>query len=236
MFTHKAHKIGNVLHVKWFDVRGAIFDNKFGQHSRKAQDRKFRLRAKNNGWTGFWPIFSRARKTFLIGCLGAMFALIATAAHGQSRAEIAFVTEFFNQLQPKSIAANREFCGYFGRDAQGNFVATKPTRGREGSCAAYEPPLNLEIFASYHTHGGFSYDFDSEVPSSDDLQADIAEETNGYIATPGGRIWFNDANNERAVMLCGRNCTVSDSDYDSEATSPLRNRYTLDQLYRRENE
>lgn len=162
--------------------------------------------------------------------------LSISGAYAQGRAEIAFVTKFFDQLQPKSIAANREYCGYFGLDENQNFVATRPVRGSVGSCLPNNPSSTMEIFASYHTHGAFSYDFDSELPSSDDLRADIAEETNGYIATPGGRIWFNDANRERTVMICGRNCTVSDSEFEADGAPYVRARYSLEQLYIRENE
>ncbi len=165
-----------------------------------------------------------------------IMCLSISGVFAQSRAELAFVTKFFDELQPKSIATNREYCGYFGRDENQSFVATRPIRGREGSCLPADPISEMDIFASYHTHGAFSYDFDSELPSSDDLRADIAEETNGYIATPGGRIWFNDANRERAVMICGRNCTVSDSDFEADGARGVRNRYSLEQLYVRENE
>lgn len=173
-----------------------------------------------------WSVFS---------CLSILF-LSVSGAHAQSRAEIAFVTKFFDELQPKSIANNREYCGYFGVDENHNFVATRPIRGREGSCMPPNPPETMEVFASYHTHGAFSYEFDSELPSSDDLRADIAEETNGYIATPGGRIWFDDAKRERAVMICGRNCTVSDSDFDADGARTVHARYSLEQLYIREND
>lgn len=175
--------------------------------------------------------FKRASCPFLL-----IISLSISGAFGQSQAEIAFVTNFFDELQPKSIADNREYCGYFGLDENNNFVATRPVRGREGSCISWNPPSTMEIFASYHTHGAFSYDFDSELPSTNDLRADIAQQVNGYIATPGGRIWFNDASRERAVMICGRNCTVSDSNFDAEGARHVRARYSLEQLYVRENE
>ncbi|HHS82423.1 MAG TPA: DUF4329 domain-containing protein [Devosia sp.] len=156
------------------------------------------------------------------------------SALAQSHEEIAFMKSLFNKLQPKSIALNREFCGYLGRNSRGMLVATGPTRGREGSCFADEPPTDMDIIASYHTHGAFSYDFDSEVPSSDDLSADIAEETDGYIATPGGRIWFDDIDREKAILICDRNCVVSDNAYEADAAPPVGNAYTLNQLLSRE--
>jgi len=94
----------------------------------------------------------------------------------------------------------------------------------------------VEIIASYHTHGAFHEEADSETPSSADLEADIDEEIDGYVATPGGRIWKNDSDREVAILLCGRNCTVSDPDYDSRAFPSVNRSYTLDGLYDRDEE
>lgn len=165
-----------------------------------------------------------------------LFGASALPSFAQGQDEVEFVTKFFDELQPKSIAENREYCGFFGLDSNDKYVATKPTLGNEGSCYADDPPENIFIFASYHTHGGFSYDFGSEVPSSNDLEADIAEEIDGYVATPGGRIWFNNRKDQMAHLLCGRNCTVSDSDYDADGVKSINNSYTVPQLLRREAE
>ncbi len=160
----------------------------------------------------------------------------APSAFAQDQAEIDFVTSFFNQLQPKSIAQNTEYCGYFGIDADDNFVATRPTKGDTDSCLADEPPEDLDLFATYHTHGGYMFDADSELPSLNDLEADIDEELDGYVATPGGRIWLNSIDRETAIMLCGRNCTVSDSEYVADTEYPVNNSYTVQQLRQRESE
>jgi len=152
----------------------------------------------------------------------------------QSAEEIGFVINFFNELQPVSISQNREYCGYFAINENDDFIATPPTKGDTDSCLANEPPRDMYIIASYHTHGAFGIDFDSELPSSNDLDADIAEEMDGYIATPGGRIWFNDAMEEITVLLCGRNCTVSDSKYVADTEYPVNGSYTLQQLRQRE--
>ncbi len=164
------------------------------------------------------------------------FMLFSPNALAQSREEINFVTEFFNQLQTRSIAQNREYCGFFGLDANDNFVASKPTRGDTDSCLAADPPDDMEIFASYHTHGAYLVDADSELPSLNDLEADIYEGLDGYVATPGGRIWFNDIEREMAIMLCGRNCTVSDPNYVADTEYPVNSSYTVRQLRQRENE
>lgn len=145
-----------------------------------------------------------------------------------------YLSTFFAPIQEKSIAENREYCGYFGRDAAGKLIATPPMPGRADSCSTAPSDNMVDIIASYHTHGSFHIDADSETPSSDDLEADMSEEIDGYVATPGGRIWKNDGDQGRAILLCDRNCTISDPDYDSRAFPPVNNSYTLEDLYDRD--
>jgi hypothetical protein len=154
----------------------------------------------------------------------------------QDAGEIAFVKAFFEQLQPKSIKANREFCGYFGLDANDNYVATRPKRGQRDGCFPPEPPAHLSIFASYHTHGAFHLDFDTEVPSEMDIRADTEEEVDGYISTPGGRIWFIDtlANPVRAQLVCGAQCVTYDKNYRDTDLPKIRKTYTLKQIIQRD--
>lgn len=159
-------------------------------------------------------------------------ALSSGSASAQSLS-VKYLSKFFAALQEKSLAENREYCGYFGLNEAGTVIATPPKRGRADSCTADPSDDMVEVFASYHTHGSFDYEADAETPSSDDLEADIYEQIDGYVATPGGRIWKNDWKRERAILLCDRNCTVSDPDYDSQAFAPVNNSYTLDGLYDR---
>ncbi len=163
----------------------------------------------------------------------AALAISANPATAQSLSAN-YLSNFFAPIQERSIAENREYCGYFGLNAAGKLIATKPKRGRADSCSADPSDEMVEVIASYHTHGSFHIDADSETPSSDDLEADMYEEIDGYVATPGGRIWKNDWDRGRAILLCDRNCTVSDPDYDSHAFPPVNNSYTLDGLYDRD--
>jgi len=48
------------------------------------------------------------------------------------------------------------------------------------------------IFASYHTHGAFSPDYSSELPSGDDMESDEAEGIDEWVATPDGRPCYID--------------------------------------------
>ncbi len=158
----------------------------------------------------------------------------APSAMAQDQSEIDFIIKFFDELQPVSIANEREYCGYFGFDKNDNFIASEPTKGEEDSCFANDPPEDFDMFASYHTHGAFSFEADSELPSSNDLEADIEEGVDGYIATPGGRIWFIDSVKEVAILICGRNCTISDDRYEKDAFPPVRDEYDMELLLKRD--
>jgi len=160
--------------------------------------------------------------------------LVATQANAQEISQ-RFLSNFFAPLQELSIANKREYCGYFGLNDDDELIASKATKGEEDGCLADEPgPEMVEILASYHTHGAFHYEADAETPSTADLEADIEEEVDGYVATPGGRIWMNDVDKELAIMMCDRNCTVSDPNYDNQAFPPVNGTYDLDGLYDRD--
>lgn len=146
-----------------------------------------------------------------------------------------FAADHLNRVQMLSIADGVEYCGLFGIDASGRLAATPPKRGLADSCDPPEVgPSEFDVLASYHTHGSFDPDADSEVPSVSDLEADIAEGIDGYIATPGGRLWLNDMEAEVAFQLCGRGCLTADPDFfECPADRPF-GEYTLEDLRYRE--
>jgi hypothetical protein len=148
----------------------------------------------------------------LLGCIEQEPAPIARI-QVQTQAEVAFAKSVLDGLQVQSFDLNREFCGYIGLDDVGRFIASEPTRGRKGSCRADEPNTEMDILASYHTHGGYSEDHDSEIPSLDDLRADVFEGVDGYISTPGGRVWFNDAKAKGSRQICGVKCVTVDTQF-----------------------
>ncbi|MEE9388550.1 MAG: DUF4329 domain-containing protein [Paracoccaceae bacterium] len=145
----------------------------------------------------------------------------------QNAAEVAFVKTLLSGLQSRSISENREYCGFILVNTAGELVASPPIRGQEAECRPEEPDQGATILASYHTHSAYSPDFDSEVPSSNDLRADILEGIDGYISTPGGRIWYNSAKLKRADLLCGEGCVISDPNYLADAEYPVADRYDL---------
>ena len=149
----------------------------------------------------------------------------------QSAAEVAFVTQLFNDIQPTSIAEGREYCGLLGLDAGGALVATEPRRGRASSCLPPDPRnVDFIVLASYHTHGAYNPEYLTELPSFEDMATDIEDNTDGYVATPGGRLWYVNARAQVAQQLCGRACLVSDVGYVPDPNFPVRTTYTLNDL------
>lgn len=149
----------------------------------------------------------------------------------QTQAEIAFAADLFNGLQGQSINEAREYCGLIGVDAAGHYVATPARRGGTSSCLPPETAgPGITVLASYHTHGAYDPDFLTEIPSFDDIRTDIEDDTDGYIATPGGRFWYVDARAKEARLICGAMCLVSDVRFKEDPEFPVRDRYTLRDL------
>lgn len=162
--------------------------------------------------------------------------VLASPASAQSAAEVAFARQVLAGIQGNSFDANREYCGIIGLDADGRLVASRPRKGRTDSCKPRDPRDAVEFIASYHTHGGFDEWADSEVPSTDDVLADMEEGLDGYLATPGGRLWFIDGQQGIARQICGVGCMPSDPDFEPEVFGLVKQRYTLSDLDRREDE
>ena len=149
----------------------------------------------------------------------------------QSEAEVAGAADLFNDLQVQSIDEGREYCGLIGVDRSGDYVATEARRGGASNCL---PPRaagpGVIVLASYHTHAAYDPDFLTEIPSFDDMRTDIEDGTDGYVATPGGRLWYIDARAREARLICGAGCLVSDVRFEEDPDFPVSPRYTLDDL------
>lgn len=178
---------------------------------------------------------------FLLCLSAAAFLLAACASSEVSEAslerampqtalEIDFAKTTLEALQSLSFEKNREYCGYIGLDAAETYIATRPKKGRKGSCRPKRTAKDVRVLASYHTHGAFYEDYDSETPSSDDLLADIDEGIDGYVATPGGRVWFLSKDAKTATLLCGEDCITADPNYDPKDRPNIKPQYTLPEL------
>ena len=145
-------------------------------------------------------------------------------------AEVTLIMAELDALQSRSIGENREYCGYLGITSAGEYAISPAKRGSNDGCMSDSPPDDLRVIASYHTHAAYSYDYDSEVPSVDDVEGDIYEEVNGYLSTPGGRVWFIDYRAQKAIMLCDTYCITADPSFRIDPELTVHTEYTLDAL------
>jgi len=151
----------------------------------------------------------------------------------QAPAEAAnqFAVSFLSNLQARSFAEHREFCGYFVVDALGNIAATPPVGGTLAGCSHAAP--TPDVFASYHTHGAYDRGYDNEVPSIPDLQGDFQFGMDGYVSTPGGRVWHIEYDDRTARQLCGQGCVTVDPGFVPEDEAGIRQSYTVRTLAQR---
>lgn len=175
-------------------------------------------------------------RSFLMAAVAvALLPLTASPTVAQDAAELAAARAVLLQLQPRSFAENREYCGYIGRLPDGRLTATEVTRGDVWSCLSRgDESRFVEIVASFHTHAAFDRAADSEVPSTDDVRGDMSEQVNGYVATPGGRLWYIDWRRGVATQVCGAGCMGQDPNYIPGDSGPIAQRYTLQELQVRE--
>ena len=169
----------------------------------------------------------------------ALLVLLQGQAQAQSRSELTdeldlFAVAHLDKVQPLSIRDKVEYCGLFGYDAAGRLAATRAVRGEPDSCDPGLEPLGFEVLASYHTHGAYSRDADSEVPSVDDLLGDFEEGIEGYIATPSGRVWLNLVEEELSIQLCGKGCVYADPEFRPCPAFLPAEEYTIETLELRE--
>lgn len=151
----------------------------------------------------------------------------ATASQGEMDA---FAKAFLDSIQADSIAERREFCGFFFRTETGELRATPPRRGTFAACSMPAPPRGSGVFASYHTHGAYGERYDNEVPSITDLQSDFQLGINGYVSTPGGRVWRVNLDTRDTEQVCGLKCVTSDPGFVPRNESSVRDRYSILQL------
>lgn len=144
--------------------------------------------------------------------------------------ELAFVREVLSDMQRRSFATDRETCGYIGRDAQGRMMASRINTGTEAACYLPAIPAGMRPVASIHTHGRYSPYYASEFPTVQDMTTDAADGINGYIATPGGRLWYVDSDRMVTYQLCQRGCLPQDPAYRPEHDGPVRLSFTLAEL------
>lgn len=146
---------------------------------------------------------------------------------------VALAHKTLNDLQKNSIKGQREYCGYIARNQNKALVATRARAGTQASCAMPPLPRGMVAIATYHTHGAFDIGYDNETPSYQDLRSDIDADLDGFIATPGGRLWYSDKTSRSVRLLCGARCLITDPRYSEGRHEPVAEAYTLKDLARR---
>jgi hypothetical protein len=159
---------------------------------------------------------------------------LATPVAAQDAALISAAKRTLEIAQQPSFDVGREHCGLLGQITGARYVATKPKRGWKNSCLPKDFSGNVDVQASYHTHGSYSPHAEAELPSSNDVEADMTEGVFGFIATPGGRMWMVDPNTGIATLLCGLGCLPQDPNFIQDPDLNIKPRYTLRELQIRE--
>ncbi|MDE1466835.1 DUF4329 domain-containing protein [Aurantiacibacter sp. D1-12] len=139
--------------------------------------------------------------------------------------------EQLSNLQQQSFAEDTEYCGLLAENADGEIVSRTVIVGDHESCdITYFDVRTLYPLATYHTHAGFNTDYDSEVPSTLDIESDMASGMDGFVSTPGGRFWHIDAETGTATQVCGEGCLPSDPRYRPCNGAAPEESYTLASL------
>lgn len=164
--------------------------------------------------------------------------LLAAAAMGLPAGagpaeERAFARALLARVQPLSFVAGVEHCGYVGRDrATGRLRATPPARGTRDACTSPWPE-GMEVLATYHTHGPFDPAYHGELPSEGDIRSDEALGVEGWIATPGGRLWHVDPSRMQVVQACGVGCLPVARGFTKAHAGEIAKAYDFAQLRER---
>ena len=146
-----------------------------------------------------------------------------------------FAKTQLNAVQSRSFSENIELCGIIFEDADRALGMGRKTGGSEATCDLlyYDEPGMVPV-ASFHTHGAYGPQYDSEVPSIQDIQSDMAGGIDGYVATPGGRFWHIDHETGVARLVCGEGCMMQDPDYRSCSADRIEESYTIESLAARQ--
>ncbi|MCB2066548.1 MAG: DUF4329 domain-containing protein [Erythrobacter sp.] len=155
-----------------------------------------------------------------------------TATQGQVEA---FARQRLSQLQERSFAEDVEQCGLVAERGTGEIMSRTVMIGREDSCdVQWFNVSTLYPLATFHTHAAYNPDYDSEVPSTLDLESAVAGQLDGYVATPGGRLWHLDWQAGMARQVCGENCLPQDRAYRPCAADEPASEYSMATLRERQ--
>lgn len=155
--------------------------------------------------------------------------VFGTFAMAQDAEELIVAKKVLTRLQALSFEKNREYCGFIGYNSEGVLTATSPISGDQASCNA-PFPSDMAVTASYHTHGDFDVDYLNEIPSIVDMEGDAEFYMNGYVSTPGGRLWFIDTQVLTAYQICGIGCLPKAKSFQRGKDGVIADVYEYDAL------
>lgn len=144
--------------------------------------------------------------------------------------EVALVIHRLGPLQTLSFATDREYCGYLLGGANGALFFTEIVRGGHDGCTPLRPGGGRRVLASVHTHGAYNPRVPAEFPTTLDIESDRREGVAGYVATPGGRLWYIDSRRMVTFQLCGPGCLPQDPKFREGDDGVISERYTYRQL------
>jgi hypothetical protein len=159
--------------------------------------------------------------------------VVPTFVSAQSPEETAFARGLLTNLNRLSIQFNREVCGFIVRSPSGRIQSTKASWGTAASCMSNPVPPEMTVISSWHTHAAWGLGYDGEVPSTIDVEGDMRMGVDGWVSTPGGRLWFIDGQTGRLEQICGRDCLPADPNFYPEEHGPVAKNYTLSTLQSR---
>lgn len=90
------------------------------------------------------------------------------------------------------------------------------------------------MLASWHTHAAHDPGAWSEVPTLADILADRDEGIDGYVATPGGRLWHVDTSAMSVRQVCPQGCVPADPAFVPGEEGEILQRYSFPRIRRRE--
>jgi hypothetical protein len=140
----------------------------------------------------------RNKTGMLIGAGAVAVAVIGSSGSGDKDSTPRFNTQHkaarhvLNNVNPKSVAENREYGGWIYRSPDGTYSPTATVTGTNSSVLI---PLSLipggvQRTALFHTHAAFDPRYDNENFSPTDLRTIDYFLVDGYLATPAGRfLW-----------------------------------------------
>ncbi|MEX0349458.1 MAG: DUF4329 domain-containing protein [Paracoccaceae bacterium] len=164
---------------------------------------------------------------FVFGCTAGQ---VPTDPAPPTPEQVEAVKMRFVDLQEQSFATDLEYCGYLLRLPDGTLGFSEMVQGGHNGCTPELPQPGSTLLASMHTHGSYDPEVPAEFPTVIDIDSDRRERVNGFVATPGGRLWFIDSSVGRVTQLCGLNCLPQDPFFQAGDDGIIAQSYTRAEL------